>query len=347
MRAWLGAPTEVVDGGARLDLRRVWPREHGVLHLEYAAAIGRIGAQLLPDEPVSRLVVHRGGEDRRLPGLARLVALPGAEVVCHVPERRGVVRLEDGSYARALRRGRSGPAVASVERARTASRDVFAVPLLCGHDVETETTVWEPLEGPTLLALGAAAPSAPVLAEAWRSAGRAVRALHDGDLTGLPHHGPPEEVRVTQGWVSAAAAWGLLPRHGDHPAYEELLHGEPGPPGLLHRDLHDKQVLVGSRPGLLDLDTLAVGERALDLGNVLAHLDLRCAQGLLERRSAALAADAFLAGVAPDAATVRRIAVHRTVSRLRLTGLYAFRPRWSWLARAWDRDLWGPSMAPR
>ncbi|MBC9824110.1 hypothetical protein [Terrabacter sp. MAHUQ-38] len=360
MSRWLGAPVQVVDGDARLNLRRVWPREHGVLHLEYAHDSNRVGAQLLPDEharrrllrrtpgldaiedddPESRLLVHRAGVDRRLTGLAALVAQPGAHVVSHVPERRGVVRLHDGSYARALRHGRSGQAVASVERARAASGGTFVVPRLLGHDIETSTTVWAPLEGPTLLALATARPSTSVLAAAWRAAGRAVRALHDGDRAGLPHHGPVEELAVTRRWLSAAGAWRLLPPRGDHPAYEELLHGEPGALGLLHRDLHDKQVLVGPQLGLLDLDTLAAGERALDLGNVLAHLDLRCAQGLLDPRSAAVAAEAFLAGAAPDPATTHRIAAYRAVTRLRLTGLYAFRPRWHGLARAWDRELW-------
>lgn len=362
MRSWLGAPVQVVDGGARLDLRRVWPREHGVLHLEYAHADRRrVGAQLLPDESARRrllrrtpgldaveddrhtpLLVHRAGADRRLAGLAALVAQPGARLVSHVPERRGVVRLLDGSYARALRQGRSVAAVASVERAAAASGGTFVVPRLLGHDLETSTTVWAPLQGPTLLALATSLQSASVLADAWRSAGVAVRALHGGDRTGVPHHAPVEEVAVARRWISAASAWGLLPPRGDHPAYEELLDGEPGPLGLLHRDLHDKQVLVGPELGLLDLDTLAAGERALDLGNVLAHLDLRRAQGLLDERSAAVAGDAFLAGAAPDRATARRVAAYRAVTRLRLTGLYAFRPRWHRLAHAWDRDLWAP-----
>ncbi|MFC7598357.1 hypothetical protein ACFQU3_23815 [Terrabacter sp. GCM10028922] len=367
MRRWLGAPLQVDDGDARMDLRRVWPREQGVLHLEYAHVDNRrLGAQLLTDEHARRrllhrtpgldaveddpgppLLVHRGGADRRLAGLAGLAAQPGARVVSHVPERRGVVRLHDGSYARALRQGRSGPAMASVERAGAASDGTFVVPRLLGHDVETSTTVWAPLEGLTLLALATAGPSASVLGEAWRSAGRAVSALHDGDRTGLPHHGPVEELAVTRRWLSAASEWGLLPPRGDHPAYAELVDGEPGPLGLLHRDLHDKQVLVGPQLGLLDLDTVAAGERALDLGNVLAHLDLRCDQGLLDQRSARVAAEAFLAGAGPDRATRRRVAAYRAVTRLRLTGLYAFRPRWHRLARAWDHDLWAVREAAR
>ena len=76
MTRWLGAPVHVVHDGARLGLRRVWPRGQGVLHLEYAADDGRLGAQLRPGEDGSRLVVHRGGADRRLPGLAGLVSRP-------------------------------------------------------------------------------------------------------------------------------------------------------------------------------------------------------------------------------------------------------------------------------
>lgn len=46
---------------------------------------------------------------------------------------------------------------------------------------------------------------------------------------------------------------------------------------LLHRDLYERQILVGPRGQimLLDLDTAALGDAALDAGNFLAHLELR------------------------------------------------------------------------
>ena len=107
---------------------------------------------------------------------------------------------------------------------------------------------------------------------------------------------------------------------------------------MLHRDLHDKQVVVGAHIGLLDLDTLAVGERALDLANALAHLELRVDQGLMTAAAARVARRAFLEGADPDPETRERIPAHLGVARLRLAGVYAFRPRWRALARALARS---------
>jgi Ser/Thr protein kinase RdoA (MazF antagonist) len=43
---------------------------------------------------------------------------------------------------------------------------------------------------------------------------------------------------------------------------------------VVHGDLHDGQVLLGDRVGLIDLDKAAIGPPELDIGNLLAHVDL-------------------------------------------------------------------------
>lgn len=43
---------------------------------------------------------------------------------------------------------------------------------------------------------------------------------------------------------------------------------------VIHRDLYEEQVLVGGRIGLIDLDDAALGPPELDLGNLVAHLEL-------------------------------------------------------------------------
>jgi aminoglycoside phosphotransferase (APT) family kinase protein len=351
----LGVPPVLRARGHTFGLRRVWPREGGTLHLEYAGEYGRLGAQrpsgaaeagqlahptgLEPPTTAKapggtqRLVVHWGGLDRKLTAVVALAGAPGARVVCHVPERRAVVRRRDGCYARVLRAGRSGSAVEAVLRVEEAAGRAFAVPRLVEHDEATATAVWAALPGPTLLDLGRREGATAALGRAWFATGRTLAVLHEADPTGLPHHTAHDDVVAARRWTAAAHTHGLLPKvPPDHPAYRALLDGTPGPTGLLHRDLHDKQVLVGPTIGLLDLDTLAQGERAVDLGNILAHLDLRTAQGLLSPEQAALAAAAFLAGVQADAATLARVPAYRAVAGLRLTGLYAFRPRWHALA---------------
>lgn len=50
--------------------------------------------------------------------------------------------------------------------------------------------------------------------------------------------------------------------------------GAWGYPTVVHRDLYEEQVLVGDRIGLIDLDDAALGPPELDVGNLLAHVDL-------------------------------------------------------------------------
>lgn len=47
---------------------------------------------------------------------------------------------------------------------------------------------------------------------------------------------------------------------------------------VVHKDLYEEQVLVGDRIGLIDVDDAALGPPELDIGNLLAHVEL------LERR---------------------------------------------------------------
>jgi aminoglycoside phosphotransferase (APT) family kinase protein len=112
------------------------------------------------------------------------------------------------------------------------------------------------------------------------------------------------------------------------------LRRDAGDPATIHRDFYDKQIFVGDggRPGLLDLDTLAAGEAALDVGNMMAHLELRSLQGAWTPIGAARAAAALLEGYAPVPALRGRIDAYADATRLRLAALYAFRPRWRHLS---------------
>jgi Ser/Thr protein kinase RdoA (MazF antagonist) len=52
------------------------------------------------------------------------------------------------------------------------------------------------------------------------------------------------------------------------------LHEGWTPATVVHRDLYEEQVLFGEHVGLIDLDDAALGPPELDVGNLLAHLDL-------------------------------------------------------------------------
>jgi Ser/Thr protein kinase RdoA (MazF antagonist) len=97
---------------------------------------------------------------------------------------------------------------------------------------------------------------------------------------------------------------------------------------VIHRDLYEEQIVLGSRVGLIDLDDAALGPPELDLGNLRAHVEL------LELRSALdLAApfESFLAAYGSvDQELLDRC---RRLALLRLACIHA-EPRLLALARA-------------
>jgi Ser/Thr protein kinase RdoA (MazF antagonist) len=78
-----------------------------------------------------------------------------------------------------------------------------------------------------------------------------------------------ERAGVTPGPLAAAAE-----------SLASSLAGEWPCSTVVHRDLYEDQVLVGERVGMIDLDDAAIGPPELDLGNLLAHVEL-----LARRRS--------------------------------------------------------------
>ncbi len=92
---------------------------------------------------------------------------------------------------------------------------------------------------------------------------------------------------------------------------------------VVHRDLYEEQVLLDEdgAVGLIDLDDAALGPPELDLGNLLAHLDLlalRTGRSLDPPAAAILAGHASSAG-ALDAALLARC---RELARLRLACIH-------------------------
>jgi len=349
-----------------LVLQRAWPREPGHVLVEMArddgrwvagqwfadrerlAAVARVTpapATALPDHG---LLLQPDGADRRLSSLATLLQLPEAELVAHRPERRAVVRRVEGgrlAYTKVLRPERAMAIVGAAARARRAAADNFAVPELLAPDVASGILEWAALPGRSLLSLGADE-RVPLthLAAAWRRTGEAVARLHAGETQALTEHSGSDERRLTVRWLESAQTHGLLPALDLEPMLSPLLDPAGGCLGLLHRDLHDKQVVVdGTDIGILDLDTVAVGERVVDVANLLVHLELRVLQGLLTPERAAHAATAFRDGVGADSLPEQRLDAYLTATRLRLAAVYAFRPRWQHVALR----LIGISASPR
>ena len=339
-----------------LELRRAWPRSPHHLGLEYVAGDGStIAGQWFSDirqlqrvahatawsSPATtaavvivegaRVLLQADGADRRLPGLAPLVARPGARLLVHRPERRAIVRLEtpDGpSYAKVVPPERTGALAAAGYAVRNLARGAFTTPDLLEVDADAGVIVWSALPGVSLYELL----SSERLVPAARAAGCALRALHTSPpLADATAHDDDAEIGVLQGWLERLEAF--VPHPGSPfrataSGVFEALAAASSPPVLLHRDFYDKQVFVdgGGRVGLLDFDTLAMGEAALDVANVLVHFELRALQGHCPPGRAKAAVTALLEGCQPSPHVRRRIGAYADATRLRLACVYAFRP---------------------
>jgi Ser/Thr protein kinase RdoA (MazF antagonist) len=163
-------------------------------------------------------------------------------------------------------------------------------------------------------------------------AGRALARVHAQPFRPLNNFGPADELALLSQWVSLIEA--LDPRQARDfrqalfRVQRRLEQCRAFEPALIHRDFHQKQVLVADgRAVLIDFDTAASGDPAQDIGNYLAHLRLRELQGAAHRGEQAAA---FLDGYArekrlPELASRE---AHFRSTLLRLACMYALTTRW-------------------
>lgn len=282
----------------------------------------------------STVLLQPRGADGTLRSLHRLATAPGSVLVAHRPDQRGVVWSAGDasrSYTKVVRPGRLARTVTG---ARLTIPGV-SLPQLLAVDRGARSVTSAELPGRTLFELlGDPHVSTARSAHACRAVGAALARLHRAEPPAhLPSHDAPAELAVTERWVDLAARYGLL-GHLPLSAGELLASARTGLAGrgcgsaLLHRDLHDKQVLLdGLSVGLLDFDLAAVGEPALDLANLLVHLELRALQGRCSTQRASACATAVLDGYRPAfAGWRRRTAAYMFTTRIRLACVYAFRP---------------------
>jgi hypothetical protein len=340
---------ELAPSGLRL--RKAAPRGSDRLTLELDGADGRvcagqwhadaaearrIAAQLrkrFGDTSVDvlgrgHLLVQHAGTDAKLTGLHRLVTRPGAQLVAHRPERRAVVRLGD-TYVKVVRPGTTANVVAPLAAVRPPG---LRIPEVLDADDERGLVTVAALTGRTLLDRMADPTSDDEELATWaKQVGVALRVLHrhHAETPRLAHDGAAETVAAKH-WLEAASRYGLVDAGRWRPRLQRVgavLDGVPPELALLHRDLHDKQILLqpGQPVGLLDLDLATYGDPALDLANLLVHLDLRARQGVCSEQRAAACSAALVGGYSPDRVMAGRLAGYASASRLRLAGVYSFR----------------------
>lgn len=306
-------------------LRRAWPDHRGsspaTASIECVDGKGRLRAGHVTANGGLELLPY--AMDPELPALSE--RLTGALVV-HRSGRRAVI-MEDTRVRKIVRPRKA----ASLVRAHTTAASVLRItglrtPRILGDD---DVVDLELLPGRSLDELG----DAGLLG--WRRLTDCWAHLADAE-TDLPAHGPRQETEVLRRWFASAHRYGVIDQ--SELLREQVvdtclrLREDDGGHVVAHGDLHDGQLLWDGRDlSLLDLDTAAMAEAALDLGNLWAHTDLMAVRGRLCPASHARVRDLLddLARRLPT--TTERLEAHYRSSALRLVFVHAFRPtahRW-------------------
>ena len=325
---WVGTAAEDM---ARAEIARLAKARRGQASLGGAAAITA--------DPAQGLVLRRPGFDTRLPGLrllhdpacatetlARLGLDPAAslQLVAHRLGKRAVLRITGASgthYAR-LRPVTSASGQAAFDQHRALWSAVqgvagLAIPRPRAFDADLGLALFDALPGtpPSFHSLDGFRATQAVI--------RATAALQSLPVT-APVHDTEAELTLLADWTArlapvypaiARAMVAPLSRLRDDMATLPAL-----PPVLCHRDLHEGQILLDQGcAGLLDFDTLRLGDPALDIGNLQAHLILSSLHIGPSGAAFVTAIDFHLPHLSPG-----HIGWWRKAALLRLAMIYAF-----------------------
>ena len=288
----------------------------------------------------------------------RLLGVLECDVVSERSEKRRVLRYRvraagpgespqfETWYAKQYR-GSNGARVAEVIRALEERKLADAAgPELVGYSQEHRLLVTREVEGSTLPALLTHG-SAEELESILRQVGLAVAWIHTIEHRSLSQvlhtHGPAQEVEVLR-LAYQRVEGGNLPRavvrrladagtsieaellrrsSSRNGSAVDSVEGSRIGGGMLHRDLHPKQIVIQTgSTGFLDWDSAAMGERELDIGNLEAHIAL-----LMAHQSAPAGSERPLLGAFRSGYLERgdfdesRLAAYRKAALLRLATL--------------------------
>ena len=278
----------------------------------------------------------RAVEDARLPLVEALRAPDGGryEVLAWRPGRRLVIRTEQHALTKGWRRGRAAQMGARHEAVRSACgahglrlarvlQDEFAARhgALCFERMSGRRPRITSAESRQFAHLGAC-----------------LRALQEAPLPkDFAVHDVASELLVLHERARRnAVALGKSAERVERTIRELRERARSLPPmqlGVCHRDLHDAQILVADdHVCVLDWDLACAADTALDPANLLAHMALRELQDLDGADASGVDAcgRALLDGLdrANDELYWVRLRFYQACTFLRLSMLYALRPRW-------------------
>lgn len=305
--------------GHTLHVRRGWPGKGRTITFETRDSSGFLRAGKIDDSGEVTLTPY--GMDNKLPGLANALekGTSTGELLVHRYGKRAVVKHEK-AITKFLRPGKAQNVAAVSTAIRAACRQI-GLGAAQVSEVSDGCVTFSLLPGRSLHEMGDSG------RDGWDAFFKFWPQWQGLEVPGLPTFSAADEAATLRTWVAHAVNHGVA--HADElvRAAEKVcgaLQGGVGKSGrvLVHRDLHDKQLLWDGRTlSVLDLDTAAYGEAELDAGNLLAHVRLRKLQGLIGAETA----DALSAGITA-LAPGPRLSAYEDSAALRLACVYAFRP---------------------
>ena len=347
---------QIEHDGCTLRLQRAWPRSEDHLLVEYVDDDGRIvpgqwfadksklksiykqtqascpdsGCTIVSVNDIE-LLLQPTGADRKLIGLQSLLENEDTTLISHRPERRAVVKLkrENGlRYAKVMKPGRIENAISVMNYINGLQNRSFDVPKVIESNKENGVVVFSQLPGISLYDSIQESEDLKII----EAIGNALHNLHEAvPSKKLPIHDNEAEITVLKKWIKYAKSFNCEFADDINSSAKSVyiaLRNNPSEHCLLHRDFYNKQIIVGQykKIGFLDFDTIAMGEAALDLANVLIHLNLRSLQGMCSSKFAANSTSELLSGYGVTAELIRRIAAYKNAASLRLACVYSFRP---------------------
>ncbi len=318
------------------QVRRVAVTRRGVLHIEIQASDKQRFFFFQADE-LQELQPYNDPEIPLLGSLSAQELASQYAIVSYRPGRRIVLDpiARQGTIAKAYKKHQAKPA---------ADKHAIAIHACHHHSFDIpELLQSQPGHDHLVLAKRSGQPLAiaPDAVSTWGLVGTYLQHFQQfGAAEGLQEFDHQQELQV----LDERARRLLLvkpdlPQHwqaGRENLDAAIMSLPPTVKALAHRDLHDRQFIIGDKTVvLLDFDLLCHADTALDAGNLLAHMQLRVLQGEAESQGAAFSTccQSFLAGLGRqnEAGFEQRLLFYQATTYYRLALLYALRPRWKHL----------------
>ncbi|MDO4685809.1 MAG: phosphotransferase [Corynebacterium sp.] len=307
------------------NVRRAWPARDGAITFEQFDHEGKLRAGQISVH--SEIYYEQYAHDAKLP---ELTLGNNGTLVVHRYQRRAVV-IGEQSVCKYLRANRA-PAIARVAESIHHVGNSVGLQIPKVLSTTQSSLEYSKLAGTTLHELNNDGIAA------WKQL-ETLWPEFISQPVNFAVHSAREEAGVLTGWLKKVTDFQALPNtHRFTQAVEDTcreLLAESSDLVLSHRDLHDKQLLWDAQQlSLLDTDTAVRAESALDLGNLLAHAELRLVQGKFSQETSDAVANVVNALSETLGVPLERLAAYLRSSTLRLAFVYAFRPSSApWLDR--------------